>query len=132
MWDRLSKKQLNQIWEHHETALVIKIERIFSISATINPLLDTGLPVSYIFWIICLVHTPAVLDYFPGSVSLQFCLVSSAGIPSFWQPFQNCLYQSVIFSFGDTLVHCCYCSGSYDILFHITVQSIDFVPYFLI
>lgn len=74
-------KQLNQIWQHHTTALVIQIQHIFSISAIINPLLDTGLPVCYIFCSIWLVCTPAVLDYLPGSVSLQFCLVSSAGIP---------------------------------------------------
>lgn len=117
MWDRLSMKQLNQIWQHHTTALVVQIQHIFSVSAIINPLLDIALPVSYIFCSIWLVYTPAVLDYLPGSVFLQFCLVSSAGIPRLWQPFQNCLYQSVIFSFGDTLVCCCCCSGffSYDI-----------------
>lgn len=68
--DRLSMKQLNQIWQHHTTALVIQTQHIFSIFAIINPLLDTGLPMSYIFrsnWLVC---TPAVLDYLPGSVSL--------------------------------------------------------------
>lgn len=119
-------KQLNQIWQHHTTALVVQIQHIFSVSAIINPLLDIALPVSYIFCSIWLVCTPAVLDYLPGSVSLQFCLVSSAGIPRLWQPFQNCLYQSVIFSFGDSLVCCCCCSGFSRMLFHITVQSSAF------
>lgn len=69
MWDRLNMKQLNQIRQHHMFALAIRIWHAFSISAIINPLLDTGLPVSCNFchiWIVCL-H--AVLNDRPGCAS---------------------------------------------------------------
>lgn len=83
---------------------------------------------SCIFCSIWLVCTPAVLDYLPSSVSLKFCLASSVEIPGLWQLFQKCLYQSVIFSFGDPLIHWCIATAVPDrMLFPITVQSAAYI-----